>query len=107
MTWWTFAAAIVAASIGGGGIGSLLKLRHDKQLGISEDKREDRAQVATASESLIGLLMKRVDALEARCKDLENGRIEDQDYIELLREHISSGSPPPPPPRPPVLTPAS
>lgn len=31
---------------------------------------------------------------------LQQGQLESNDYIELLRRHISDGSPPPPPPYP-------
>jgi outer membrane murein-binding lipoprotein Lpp len=67
---------------------------------IQEDRTADRDQFEKAAarfEDRQGRLERRLEQLEA------DNRISN-DYVYLLRAHISEGRPPPPPPFPPAMT---
>jgi chromosome segregation ATPase len=67
---------------------------------IQEDREADRAQFQKTA----ARFEERQQRLEARQEQLEAVNRISNDYVYVLRAHISEGRPPPPPPFPPEMT---
>jgi outer membrane murein-binding lipoprotein Lpp len=67
---------------------------------IQEDRAADRDQFEKAATRFD----ERQARLEIRLEQLEADNRISNDYVYLLRAHISEGRPPPPPPFPPSMT---
>lgn len=67
---------------------------------IQEDRQADREQFEKAANRF----EERQRRLEERLESLESINRISNDYVYVLRAHISEGRPPPPPPFPPEMT---
>jgi hypothetical protein len=67
---------------------------------IQEDRSADREQFEKAASRF----EERQVRLERRQEQLEAANRISNDYVYVLRAHISEGRPPPPPPFPPEMT---
>ena len=67
---------------------------------IQEDREADRRQFETSA----ARFEERQQRLERRQEQLEAVNRISNDYVYVLRAHISEGRPPPPPPFPPEMT---
>lgn len=102
-----------AATLAGAG-GALLRVRHDRQAGVSgnerEAKRDERADWAAFAAEYRQALederrknteqAERLDTLQARLDAKDAAIRARDDHIDRLEHHIWQGLGPPPPPRP-------
>lgn len=107
MDWLTPVAALMGGLLGGGGIAALLRIRHDKRIGVRSQELAEAQHHETAQDRLVQRLETRVVAMEKRIETLEAKRRDDQkvirsqgDHIDQLEHHIWTRKPPPPPARP-------
>lgn len=103
----TIATLIVGIIGGGGGLATLLKVRHDQRNGVrATDIAEDTAH-ATAQDRLIERLENRLERVEDRLSAAEDGNVAKAlllraqgDHIDVLEDWIWKQKSPPPPQRP-------
>lgn len=121
MEWAHLVVSLIVGALSGGGISTLLRIRHDKRKDIRQEDRADnaqsllaRAQTFNELKDVITILRAQLEEsraaaarLEARVDLLEDKRRADAlamraqgDHIDVLEQHIWRGDPPPPPPRP-------
>jgi hypothetical protein len=71
--WLTPAIALMTLVLGGGGIAALLKVRHDKRMGVAQQETAEDAALSARWEAIIRTqTVSLLEPLQARLKDVES-----------------------------------